>query len=77
VPGHESTAPALPGPGATGAGPSPLLAAALHNQPAAHRLLEAARRERLLDAVARAVEQLGGRFEVGYVTLALFARRRA
>ena len=40
-----------------------------------HRLLEASRRERLLDAAAGAVEGLGGRLEVDYVTLALLAER--
>lgn len=41
-----------------------------------HHLLEASRRERLLDAAAGAVEDLGGRLEVDYVTLALLAERR-
>lgn len=40
-----------------------------------HRLLDPARRERLLDGAAAVVEDLGGELEVGYVTLALLARR--
>lgn len=40
-----------------------------------HRLLEPVRRERLLDAVAAVVEDLGDELVVGYVTLALLARR--
>lgn len=40
-----------------------------------HRLLDADRRERLLDGAAQVVVGLGGELQVGYVTLALFAKR--
>ncbi len=42
-----------------------------------HRLLDPARRERLLDGAARVVDDLGGVLDIAYVTLALLARRRA
>jgi len=42
-----------------------------------HHLLDPARREPLLDAVALAVQDLGGSLVINYVTVALLARRRA
>jgi SAM-dependent methyltransferase len=41
-----------------------------------HQLLEPARRERLLGAVADAIDQLGGSFEMRYETVLVSARRR-
>ncbi len=41
-----------------------------------HQTLPPARRRRLLDAVAQALEELGGSFEMPYAAMLVSARRR-